>query len=535
MCGIASYSGKTNFNKDKMKLLLTYNSILRGDDALGYYSPLNGLYKKAGKPVDLLPKVDLKEDVYFIGHVRAASSGGKTDKQAHPFQFDELVGVMNGTVSNCWQLVNKYGLNVTDYDVDSEAIFAIIQKEQSFKVLGELNGGCAIITADTRNPDVMYVFRNLERPLYRGNLDGGMYISSIEESLKIIGCERVVEFKPNIIYTIIGGEISHNAPIKIDVYNDKANTDLSGKVEIRLNDTNNSSYLNRWVLFDSPHYTPNSHLVSEFTKNKWYFCYNYVKGSETEICVRNNKNKAIVLEKRAFTYSSAFPRSGDYMLLLHDLYFGSKKKKQLIGKKNEVVKLVQYFRTHKVEFCTLGAPVETWIIGSKAIRPLSSSEKFTFECSLRSDPTCKILKVEKETVKPEREIDYTLVDHEDIHSDILDVNRNRTPIIPPWTRAHDGDGFINQGTGLCGVANRQLQIPGTEIIPIDNIEDEDVVITHKEFKNLLNQVRYATNNITIDMYTQTLPPWVKKSIEENLQEIDRYLDRAQEKYTNSQS
>ena len=75
MCGILGWSGKTNFNKDKIKLLYTYNSLKRGEDALGMYSPLNGVFKKSGNPISIIPKMEIKEDNYFIGHVRAATVG----------------------------------------------------------------------------------------------------------------------------------------------------------------------------------------------------------------------------------------------------------------------------------------------------------------------------------------------------------------------------------------------------------------------------------------------------------------------------
>src|ERR1017187_8021224 len=184
MCGIVGYSSKDNFNLDKIKLLLTYNSLKRGEDALGIFSPINGLKKEAGLPVELIPKFNLQEDDYLIAHVRAHSSGGKLDQHAHPFQHKidiekyegTITGVMNGTIENIWSLVRKHGLKSTDYSVDSDGLFAILAKNNSFSSLSEIKGGCAILINDSRFPNTLYVYRNADRPLFRGNIENSMYI-----------------------------------------------------------------------------------------------------------------------------------------------------------------------------------------------------------------------------------------------------------------------------------------------------------------------------------------------------------------------
>jgi len=42
MCGQLGYSGTKPFDIEKIKLLTLWNSLERGEDATGFYSPLNG-------------------------------------------------------------------------------------------------------------------------------------------------------------------------------------------------------------------------------------------------------------------------------------------------------------------------------------------------------------------------------------------------------------------------------------------------------------------------------------------------------------
>ena len=44
-CGLIGFSGKTNFDKEKINLLMLWNSFERGKDATGIYTPKNGLVK----------------------------------------------------------------------------------------------------------------------------------------------------------------------------------------------------------------------------------------------------------------------------------------------------------------------------------------------------------------------------------------------------------------------------------------------------------------------------------------------------------
>jgi len=216
MCGIlgAAFPTGSKYNKDKINLLTYYNQE-RGKDSLGYYNNIGGITKKIGKPVDLMASksIDIEEDSILIGHVRAATVGSVLEKNAHPFIEGSLVLAMNGTLSNHSTLCTKYGFEIKDFDVDSHILCAIINKEKNFNVLSEMIGGCALIMYETEKHG-MYIYRNTDRPLYRGKLDGGMYFSSTDTPLKVIGCDSIKEFKQDYLYTIKEGKIISVEKIK---------------------------------------------------------------------------------------------------------------------------------------------------------------------------------------------------------------------------------------------------------------------------------------------------------------------------------
>ncbi len=241
MCGICGFSGAKGkvLNQDKIKLLLLANQE-RGKDSLGYFTPTGGIVKELGKADEVMSKKDfaIPESNLFIGHIRAATIGFVNKDNAHPFHYGNVVLAMNGTLSNHWDLCRAYKLDWSKFDVDSQVLAAMLNIDQSKESLTKILGGCAILYTDT-NTNKLYCYRNSDRPLYRGALDDCIYISSIESSLKVIGCTNVKEFKQDILYEIQDGVILQHSKVK------RAAEEVIDKINKSYNKINMSDTLNQ--------------------------------------------------------------------------------------------------------------------------------------------------------------------------------------------------------------------------------------------------------------------------------------------------
>lgn len=211
MCGLVGFSAFENKNVDplKLKFLLQYLSESRGKDATGIYC--NKKVIKLAKPASVFleslarqKEIKFEEDVIkyniFIGHVRAKTHGENKDEHAHPFRYTTLVGAHNGVISNYKTLIPE-GELLVDYPVDSMVIFSRLRKDNNFKVLSEIVGSASIIFHNENEPNVIYTYRNSDRPLFRGKVENeGLYFASTEEALRIIGCVSIEEMKENTLY-----------------------------------------------------------------------------------------------------------------------------------------------------------------------------------------------------------------------------------------------------------------------------------------------------------------------------------------------
>lgn len=208
-CGLIGYSGYNDFSKDKVNMLLYWNSMERGKDSTGLYTPMTGIIKDAKEAKEFIEekREEIVEDVLLIGHVRAKTVGAVNKENAHPFQYGDIRLAHNGTLTNHWELCRQAGLNSADYQVDSQVLTAILAKDKHPKVLTKFLGAAALLFTDVEEDNRLYAFRNGGRPLFRGKVDDNMYISSISESLLAIGCTGVEEFKEDYLYVIHEGKI----------------------------------------------------------------------------------------------------------------------------------------------------------------------------------------------------------------------------------------------------------------------------------------------------------------------------------------
>ena len=117
-----------------------------------------------------------------VGHVRHATQGGVSDKNAHPFLVTRpdktrVVGVHNGTLRG-WK--DKEGGK--DQDVDSAWAFVKFAEEGPFDAFEYFNGAFAFVWYDERYPDHIFMARNDERPLH--------FLIS-KDNKTIVGCSEL--------------------------------------------------------------------------------------------------------------------------------------------------------------------------------------------------------------------------------------------------------------------------------------------------------------------------------------------------------
>ena len=181
MCGLVGVAGNLEYKDEgAMKRLLALD-FFRGPDSTGFSAVRdNGeihLSKLASHPFDLfeMPKFKSALSGYnskaFIGHNRFATRGGISSYNAHPFQYDHIVGAHNGTLETRSKWDIEDALN-EKFDVDSQAVFAAIAKlgiEATVALMHEGKnsqaGAWALVWYDQQQ-DSLNFLKNTHRPLW---------------------------------------------------------------------------------------------------------------------------------------------------------------------------------------------------------------------------------------------------------------------------------------------------------------------------------------------------------------------------------
>lgn len=376
MCGLTGFSGKKPYNKDLIKSLMLWNSLERGKDSTGIYTPKNGLVKTTDEAYKFLMDNSFKDDKMFIGHVRASTVGSKSVKNAHPFLENGVVLAHNGTLKNHWALCHKYGLSMQDYDVDSHVIDAILGKEQNFNVLKDIEGAAALLITNQKTPEFLYVFRNGERPLFRGVLDKDMYISSIKESLEYIGCANVIEFKENTVYTIKDGGIISTQKIKNTPFrwsNPSFGNNNAAKF-IPLADLNKT-----WLKCNRTTYSF-FNKPAELTNAKFYYVED-INVTDSAVLVNDNRGKAVWIPKYCFDFEDCLLSNGAWVIVLTDLSHTSDKTKSLF-KKDDIVDIIKYYSSFNTVALMSTQDGGEYTVPTKFVRRLTKREEdaYTIDC-----------------------------------------------------------------------------------------------------------------------------------------------------------
>lgn len=373
-CGLAGFSGKRNYNSEKIKFLMYWNSIERGKDATGVFTPKSGIIKDNVKAetfiVDSNNNKKILPDKLLISHVRAKTIGTNIVANAHPFESGDIVLAHNGTLENHLSLAKDYGFNSTMYPVDSQILTKCvslnIEEGTKIKVLEQYLGAAALLFYNKKT-ESLYCYHDDKRPLFYGYINNTeMYISSIEESLQAIGCENITEFEVCHLYEIKEGNIisktKYNKLVSIpkstiakgsDIivkFNPKKQTyKYSSKVEnitgITYSDIKADHTKGFWLYCET---APASNSVAPLVKKadlvktyNWYLSLGRPEGNDFSvntmyIHLKNEEGEdGIITSMFRFDNNNFIMRKGGYGVLMNRLvYVGSK---NVLGEKGDIV------------------------------------------------------------------------------------------------------------------------------------------------------------------------------------------------------
>jgi glucosamine 6-phosphate synthetase-like amidotransferase/phosphosugar isomerase protein len=245
MCGLAGMvlSKKERTEAELWSIRATFSKLMvatqiRGTHATGGFivNPEGITYHKSDLPASQMVKTDgwkefmskiTNETVAVVGHVRYATHGKpEVNANNHPILKGNIIGVHNGVLMNDCELCDKYPYTE---DVDSAAIFSMLNAHSAkkrlnttiiTKALPELEGDFAIICADTRRLDSIFVARDGNRPLVyiKDTLNEIIWLSSTGEILRDgLGNKKI---KPVMLPAFSVARISRNhakpnAPVKV--------------------------------------------------------------------------------------------------------------------------------------------------------------------------------------------------------------------------------------------------------------------------------------------------------------------------------
>lgn len=171
MCGIVGVAGWVNQRERSV-----FSNLLGWDVVRGHHATGVAAVKSKSNEIHILKRsmhaydfMDLKaydptidNSKVLIGHNRFGTVGSNSHRNAHPFVFDNVVGVHNGTIPYGDKKVLK---DHEKFDTDSEAIYSNISELGPKEALKNLKGAWSLVWWD-RVEHKLNFLRNKERPMY---------------------------------------------------------------------------------------------------------------------------------------------------------------------------------------------------------------------------------------------------------------------------------------------------------------------------------------------------------------------------------
>lgn len=197
MCGLLGVYSRS-FAKQEFDYFerLLFISVFRGQDSTGVIRLNPNATYKSRKSILASPEFlsdpssdivrDVKElprPISLLGHTRAATKGAVSLKNAHPFTFENVIGMHNGTIHTQFK-------GRKDFETDSEALYKLINDDGLESALNEIQAwdtAYALQFIDKKNKTLNFV-RNSKRPLWFTYMYAGTTLiwASEKEYLKFV-------------------------------------------------------------------------------------------------------------------------------------------------------------------------------------------------------------------------------------------------------------------------------------------------------------------------------------------------------------
>lgn len=180
MCGLVGVAGDL-YKKDVDAFTdLLWVDALRGMDSTGVAGITKGdvkIVKCLGPTSELFERAGIANVItmnkkVLLGHNRSATVGQTSRSNAHPFEFDSVVGAHNGTVDFDSKKRMHRG---SEFGTDSEAIYCNIDQFGIDDTIPKLDGAWALTFFD-RNLNTLNFIRNDKRQLHYAFSDTGRQI-----------------------------------------------------------------------------------------------------------------------------------------------------------------------------------------------------------------------------------------------------------------------------------------------------------------------------------------------------------------------
>lgn len=210
MCGLVGLAGDTNgLWKDVFSELLLIDTM-RGPHStgvgfVGRKDEEFNMAKCMGNPFNLFGTEPFEKFMahahpqkVLMGHNRYATIGDKTLANAHPFQFEHIMGAHNGTIDK-WNLFDLH--KSKEYGTDSESLLSSINEWGVKEAIGKAGGAWALTWFDKRDHTIN-MLRNDKRPLFYAYSEDGCTLVWASESdmIRYVMKRRGKKIMENTLY-----------------------------------------------------------------------------------------------------------------------------------------------------------------------------------------------------------------------------------------------------------------------------------------------------------------------------------------------